>query len=113
MAAPKKASESETGRIVPFPARISSATNNPYRRGGSKADPDEAAVQDLRKYEQGAEFDDYGRRMIVNVIAFAFIVLLTLAGIWLAEQMASLRKSQDCVITGRNNCAETQPVRNH
>ena len=63
-------------------------------------------VDDLRKYERGTEADDYGRRMIINAAAFAFIVVLTLAGIWLAEQFALLQKNQDCAFSGRKNCSE-------
>jgi len=103
VAIPKETQEQETGRVVMFPARISPGK---ARRNAGKADLAEPAIDDLRKYEQDNEPDNYVRRMIVNVIAFAFIVLLTLAGIWLAEQMAMLRKHQDCALTGRKNCFE-------
>ncbi len=42
--------------------------------------------------------------MTVNAIAFAFVVLLGLAGYWLADTMATMRKNQDCVLTGRRGC---------
>lgn len=101
MTAGKEARESETGRIVLFPSRLS------RRRGGVKNPPKtEMAVDDLRKYEEAGEADDYLHRMIVNAVAFAFIVMLTLAGLWLAETLALLRKNQDCAFTGRHNCAE-------
>jgi hypothetical protein len=105
--------ESETGRILLFPARVL------LRKGGARLkDVGQAgaqpAVEDLRKYEEDAEPDDYARRMIINVAAFAFIVVLTLTGIWLAEQMASLRKHQDCAMAGRKNCADIETlVRDH
>jgi hypothetical protein len=93
-----------TGRIVLFPSRPSPHKAKP-RRATGQADVHVAAVDDLRKYERGAEPDDYRRRMIVNVAAFAFIVVLTLAGIWLAEQFALLQKNQECALSGRKNCA--------
>jgi hypothetical protein len=44
-------------------------------------------------------------RMITNVIAVVFLVLLIGAGIWMANAMVGLRKTQDCVLSGRKNCA--------
>jgi hypothetical protein len=31
--------------------------------------------------------------------------VLALAGVWLAIQIADLRKNQDCVLSGRRDCA--------
>ena len=61
-------------------------------------------VEDLAKYERDDGVDDYRHRMIVNVLAFAFIVALIGAGIWLADTMAQMRKNQDCVLSGRRGC---------
>jgi hypothetical protein len=103
--------ESETGRILPFPTRI--PLRNASLKDAEKADS-KSEIEDLRKYERDAEPDDYGHRMIINLAAFAFIVVLTLTGIWLAEQMASLRKHQDCVLTGRKNCTDIETlIREH
>jgi hypothetical protein len=43
--------------------------------------------------------------MLVNIAALAFTVLLALAGGWLAIQIAEMRRNQDCVLSGRRNCA--------
>ena len=43
--------------------------------------------------------------MLANVAAFAFTVALTAIGIWLAMSIADLRKTQDCVLMGRRDCA--------
>ena len=43
--------------------------------------------------------------MLANVAAFAFTVALTAIGIWLAMSIADLRKTQDCVLMGRHDCA--------
>jgi hypothetical protein len=101
--------EQETGRIVLFPSRPSPHKAKPRRESG-QADVHKVAVDDLRKYERGAEPDDYRRRMIINVAAFAFIVVLTLAGIWLAEEFALLQKNQDCAFSGRKNCAHINAI---
>jgi hypothetical protein len=108
VAVPKETQEKETGRIVMFPTRISLARI--ARRNNADLQEAESEVEDLRKYERDSEPDDYGRRMVINVIAFAFIVVLTLAGIWLADQMALLRKHQDCALSGRKNCADLGPA---
>ena len=105
MAAPKEAQDRETGRIVLFPTRNSYARGK-AEDGTGNAELHDSGVADLRRYESGAEPDDYGRRMIVNLAAFTFIVALTLMGLWLVDQLALLRKQQDCVLSGRKNCAE-------
>jgi|SRR5579872_2858565 len=62
-------------------------------------------VAGLGKYECGEEDDDYRHRMIVNVVALVFIVGLVGAGLWIADTMATMRKSQDCVLSGRRGCS--------
>ena len=39
------------------------------------------------------------------LLAIAFTVALTAIGIWLAMSIADLRKTQDCVLMGRRDCA--------
>jgi hypothetical protein len=61
---------------------------------------------DLSRYEQAREEpDDFRHRMLANLAAFAFTVALTAIGIWLAMSIADLRKTQDCVLMGRRDCA--------
>jgi hypothetical protein len=61
---------------------------------------------DLSRYERDRdEPDDFRHRMLANVAAFAFTVALTAVGIWLAVSIADLRKTQDCVLMGRRDCA--------
>ena len=61
----------------------------------------------LSAYERkGEEPDDFRHRMLANVAAFAFTVALTAIGIWLAVSIADLRKTQDCVLMGRRDCAK-------
>jgi hypothetical protein len=43
--------------------------------------------------------------MLANIAAFAFTVALTAIGIWLAMSIADLRKTQDCLMMGRRDCA--------
>jgi hypothetical protein len=82
-----------------------------FRRGpGSARLPSEnpTPVEDLAKYERDESADDYRHRMIVNVVAFAFIVVLIGAGLWLADTMAQMRRNQDCVLSGRRGCTPVE-----
>ncbi len=63
-------------------------------------------ANDLSRYERRRdEPDDFRHRMLANVAALAFTVALTAIGIWLAMSIADLRKTQDCVLMGRRDCA--------
>jgi hypothetical protein len=81
-----------------------------FRRRGSTAAParDPSPVADLAQYERSETDDDYRHRMIVNVVAFFFIVGLIGAGIWIADTMAAMRKNQDCVLSGRTGCTQVE-----
>ena len=63
-------------------------------------------AEDLSRYERRDEPDDFRYRMLANVAALAFTVALTAIGIWLAMSIADLRKTQDCVLMGRRDCAK-------
>lgn len=68
--------------------------------------PTPSPVEDLGKYERARdEPDDYRHRMTMNGIAFIAVIALVTVGLWLATTMAQMRKDQDCVLTGRRNCA--------
>ena len=69
------------------------------------------AANDLSRYERPRdEPDDFRPRMLANFAAFAFTVALTAIGIWLAMSIADLRKTQDCVLMGRRDCARISVV---
>ena len=86
-------------------------TAHPLARRGH---PGEPALQqdvdrepdDFARYERPRdEPDDFRHRMLANIAAFAFTIALTAVGIWLAMSIADLRKTQDCVLMGRRDCA--------
>ena len=84
--------------VLPFRSRIPGAS------GGAR--PADSSVEGLAKYEGGEEQEGtYRHRMMVNLAALAFTIMLALAGVWLAIQIADLRKNQDCVLSGRRGCA--------
>jgi hypothetical protein len=69
-------------------------------------------VGDLSHYERAEDHDDYRHRMITNGLALAICVVLVLAGVWIADTMADLRKTQDCVLAGHAGCTPLDvPVR--
>ena len=80
-----------------------------FRRNNAGTRPPPAApVADLTKYEQGESSDDYRHRMMTNVAGIVIAVLLIVAGIWIADTMASMRKNQDCVLSGRRGCTPVE-----
>lgn len=87
------------GRVLPF-RRPGSAFN----RVPQPPVPD--VDQSLNKYErQPDEPDDFPHRMKMNALGLLVTIALILAGLWIADVMAHMRKDQDCVLTGRSNCA--------
>jgi hypothetical protein len=103
-------------RVVPFRPR--SALQRRVVAGGGPPVPlhrrDEVRPEllDMSRYEQPRKVpDDFRHRILANIAAFAFTVALTAIGIWLAMSIADLRKTQDCVLMGRHDCARvlTEP----
>lgn len=95
-------------RVLKFRPRTSTHPPGRHEEPG-KTDAKTDARQepnDLSRYERARdEPDDFRHRMLANVAAFAFTVALTAIGIWLAMSIADLRKTQDCVLMGRRDCA--------
>jgi len=99
--------EKEEHRVVQFRPR--SPAHPPGRRLPMAGQPPHSQVEqqpnDLARYERERdEPEDFRRRMLANVAAFAFTVALTAVGIWLAMSIADLRRTQDCVLMGRRDC---------
>ena len=88
-----KSPVTEPGHVVPFR----------HRRSDELGKPD-----DLSLYEGGGEPDDYRHRMMMNAAALVVVVLLMGAGLWIANTMASMRKNQDCVLSGRSGCTPVE-----
>ena len=91
--------------VVKFRPRTSARPPGHHDEPGDKAHGQPVA-NDLSRYERWRdEPDDFRYRMLANVAALAFTVALTAIGIWLAMSIADLRKTQDCVLMGRRDCA--------
>ena len=87
-------------QVIPFRPRTSTVT--PQQEHGAERIPPPG---DLSNYERTREPDDYRHRMIMNVAAGIITVALTGFGIWLAMSIADLRKTTDCILIGRHDCA--------
>lgn len=99
-------SSDDEHRLLKFRPRTSA---HPPGRTPSQDVRQEAG--DLSRYERaGEETDDFRHRMLANLAAFAFTVALTAIGIWLAVSIAELRKTQDCVLMGRRDCAQISSI---
>src|SRR4029077_14319226 len=91
--------------VLRFRSRTSSHPPGPRDERGQPANSWQAA-NDLSRYERPRdEPDDFRQRMLANIAALAFTVAQTAIGIWLAMSIADLRKTQDCVLMGRHDCA--------
>jgi hypothetical protein len=45
------------------------------------------------------------QRTMINIGIAVFLAALVGGGIWLANTIVDVRKTQDCVLSGRRNCA--------
>jgi hypothetical protein len=91
--------------VLKFRPRTSDRPPGPRDAPGHPANGRPAA-NDLSHYERPRnEPDDFRHRMLANVAALAFTVALMAIGIWLAMSISELRKTQDCVLMGRRDCA--------
>jgi len=81
----------EDHRVVPFPRT---------RNAGVRPKQDE-----LAKYAAPPESaEEYRQRMWVNAAVFLVVLALIGGALWLADTMASIRRNQDCVLSGRSGC---------
>jgi len=100
----------EMGRILRFEPR-------PGARRPRPAPPllGRSPVEDVDKYaRQPEEPEDYRHRMRVNAAAILVVGILIWCGYWLFDTLAEMRKTQDCILSGRTNCAHIEvPARAH
>lgn len=91
--------DDERGRILPFQRHGQARPRLPPA-------PQDGPVEDVGKYARGEEPDNYRQRMVNNGLALLFCIMLVAIGVWLATTIAEMRRNQDCVLSGRRNCAQ-------
>lgn len=98
----------ETGRVLRFEPRRSSNWPRPWSAAPLRPPADLAEPQ-----SRGAEQEEYRHRMRANLAATLLVGLLIGCGFWLFNSLTELRKSEDCVLSGRHDCApiEVPPSR--
>ena len=101
-------------RVLKFRPRTSDQAPGRQADLGGPAAPNASQQDsnDLSRYERSREeTDDFRQRMLANAAALAFTIALIAIGIWLAMSIADLRKTQDCVLMGRRDCAHISSPR--
>jgi hypothetical protein len=98
----------EEHRVLQFRPRSSAHLAGRQRYpGGAPHQEDPYEPNDLSRYERVREEpDDFHHRMLANVAAVAFTIALMAVGLWLAKNIADLRKTQDCLQMGRRDCIQ-------
>jgi hypothetical protein len=90
-------------QVLPFRRRNAADSRHGRHWPWRGSNPAVPPVNSLASYEGGGE-DNYRHRMMVNLAALLVTIALSIAGVWLAVQIADLRKNQDCALSGRRNC---------
>jgi hypothetical protein len=102
---------SDTGaRVIKFTPRTLS--NAPVSQKNGIASPSTEAdgfTASIHRRRPLNDPDEFRHRMLTNLAAFVFAAALTAAGIWLTTNIAELRQTQDCVLSGHRNCAPVIP----
>jgi hypothetical protein len=102
--------QSESGRVVTFRPRAAAPLPNRVPHAESPVDLNASPVADLQQYQRARDEEDYRHRMVVNVLAMAFCIVLAVAGAWLVTEIAEMKRVQDCVLSGRAGCAPLETL---
>jgi hypothetical protein len=54
--------------------------------------------------------ESQARRRRAAVAGLVFVLLLVLGGLYLAHALRAMSQLQDCVMSGRSNCAPIEPT---
>jgi len=91
----------EMGRVLRFEPRRGARARPP-----AGPTPGRSPVESVDKYARAPDdSEDYRHRMRINAAAIIVVGLLIWCGYWLFDTLAEMRKTQDCILSGRTNCA--------
>jgi hypothetical protein len=57
------------------------------------------------------EDDQHTQRVFVNLLAAIICLVILIVGFWLINKLWESKKLQDCVFSGRRNCAPIEVTR--
>jgi hypothetical protein len=66
-------------------------------------------MPDPKKDDGGDLPKEQPDRTRANIVVAVVMVVLIGAGVWLAHVIANMGRIQDCVLSGRTNCAAIEP----
>ena len=90
----------ERGRVLPFMPRAARSPNDKRLCEQSRS-----PVPDLSRFQRLPQDEDYGHRMLMNLLAFAVLSVMVLFGVWIADNMSERARGEDCILLGRTSCA--------
>jgi hypothetical protein len=86
----------ETGSVILFrPRQAGRRTPGPWPRPQGAA----GLRRPLLVHEDN---DDHRRR--IHALGLAFCLILSVVGVWLANEFTEMKRVQDCVLSGRTGC---------
>ena len=100
MATPERKSNSGDSdhRVIDFQPRAKKASG-----------PTKAGSPSERESSSGPRKTpiDYRQRMMANLAAAVFAVILAGLGVWLVTTLNHMRQTQDCIMMGLRNCGDS------
>jgi hypothetical protein len=90
-------------RVIKFSPRARNTPHPGLRDGQARGSKGSEKGGDDHPVD--TESDNFRHRMLANGVAIVITIVLVAFGIWLATSIADLRKTQDCILMGRRNCA--------
>jgi hypothetical protein len=78
-------------RVVRFLPRSKAGGRGDRRDASCKCDVNTLLIRSFAKYERQSQEDDYRHRMIVNGLALALTIAVTMLGVWLAVNIKAER----------------------
>ena len=100
--------EDDEHRVLQFrPRNAPAGTADSARpQPGAPTPPTPIRRKPIENLQSPAESQEaFRHRMLANGAALLFTVALLAFGFWLATSIADMRRAQDCILSGRHNCA--------
>ncbi len=92
-------------RVLKFqrPAPEPPSAHSTATRGNDT--PSDPVLRDAPMRDPRRASDNYRQRIIANLAAAAFAIILAAIGVWLATSLTHMRQTQDCAMMGLRDCS--------